>query len=222
MPGAAELYVGIGNIYGKKILEVTDNLASAEAYDRTVRNRLAEVQSNILPDPTRAQSRVSQLKLINALELYSNAQNQLKTAQLAYEKLDSDFEAANAAFSNAVELQPSNEAALLGLGRISLAYGLTDEALKYYQESVNANPNSVVALSYLGNAYLESGNPGEAINVFEDLLIRDPMNTFAHIGLYRTYTALDQTDLVQTSATVEHSQFTWDYLMNYLRVTEEY
>ncbi|MFC1922355.1 tetratricopeptide repeat protein [Chloroflexota bacterium] len=221
MPGAAELYVGIGNIYGKNILEVTDDLASAEAYERTVRNRITEVQSNILPDPTRAQRRVAELKLIDALDLYRNAQNQLKAAQLIYEEIDSDFESAKAAFSRAVELQPSNEAALLGLGRINLALGSTDEALQYYQASVNANPNSVVALSYLGNAYLEADNPGEAIDVFEDLLIRDPTNTFAHIGLYRTYAALDQTNLVQTSATVEHSQFTWDYLMNYLRATEQ-
>ena len=93
---------------------------------------MQRTQNNILPDPTRAQRRVAELKLINALELYRNAQNQLKAAQLGYDKLDSDFEAAREAFSRAVELEPSNEAALLGLGRISLALGSTDDALQYF------------------------------------------------------------------------------------------
>jgi tetratricopeptide (TPR) repeat protein len=220
MPGAADFYVNIGNLYGDRILQVTDSLANAEAFERSVQNRIDEVQNKILPDLNRAQRRVSELKLINALELYTQSQNQLKAAQLAYDNLETDFAAAHSAYTNALEIQPSNEAALMGLGRISQALGETEQALMYYQEAVAVHQNSVIALSYLGNGYLESDNPEAASDVFEDLLLYDPTNTFAHIGLFRAYNAYEQPDLMHASAIVEHGQFTWENLIRYLRSFE--
>lgn len=108
----------------------------------------------------------------------------------------------------------------MGLGRISQALGETEQALMYYQEAVAVHQNSVIALSYLGNGYLESDNPEAASDVFEELLLYDPTNTFAHIGLFRAYNAYEQPDLMHASAIVEHGQFTWENLIRYLRSFE--
>ena len=108
----------------------------------------------------------------------------------------------------------------MGLGRISQALGETEQALKYYQEAVAVNQKSLLALSYLGNGYLEADNPEAASQVFEDLLLYDPTNSFAHIGLFRAYNAYEQPDLTHASAIVEHGQFTWENLIRYLRTWE--
>jgi len=220
MPGVSDLYVSIGNLHGDRILQVTDNLSSAEAFERSVQYRLEDIKDRASSELNRKQRRVSELRMINVLELYSSAEDKLISAELQYANLESDFEAAHSAYSSALEVEPSNEAALMGLGRIYLALGETEQALEYFEEAVAANPNSLIALSFLGNSYLDANDPDAAARVFEDLLVYDPTNPFGHIGIFSAYNAYEQPNLAQVSAIVEHGQFTWDNLINYLRVFE--
>jgi tetratricopeptide (TPR) repeat protein len=220
LPGAADFYVHIGNIYGARILQLTENLASAEAYERSVRYRIESIQDNFSQELNRRQRRASELKLLDVLELYSNVQNQLEFAQVQYSGLESDYSAAQSAYSNAIDIQPSNEDALLGLGRINLVVGNTEQALEYFEQSLEANPNSTIALNFLGNAYLEENNPEAAAEIFGNLLVYDPANSFGHIGLFTAFNAYEQPNLVQAGEIVKHGQFTWDNLINYLRFVE--
>jgi tetratricopeptide (TPR) repeat protein len=109
---------------------------------------------------------------------------------------------------------------LLGLGRLNLVLGNSEQALEYFKQSLAVNPGSLIALNFLGNAYLEQNNPEAAAEVFENLLAYDPMSTFGHVGLFSAYDAYEHPDLLQASAVVEHGQFTWDNLINYLRFIE--
>jgi tetratricopeptide (TPR) repeat protein len=220
LPGAADFYVNIGNVYGARILQLTENLASAEAYERSVRYRIDDIQDNFSQELNRRQQRASELKLLDMLALYRKVQSQLEFAQIQYSGLESDVSAAQFAYSNALEIQPYNEAALLSLGRINLVLGNTEQAMEYFEQSLEINPNSSIALNFLGNAYLEENNPEAAAGIFEKLLVYDPTNSFGHIGLFTAYNAYEQPSLVHASEIIKHGQFTWDNLINYLRYIE--
>ena len=92
--------------------------------------------------------------------------------------------------------------------------------MNYLQRASAANPNSSLSLGYLGNTYLEIGLPEEAIEVFEQLLILEPNNIFAHLGLAKAYGDLKELDISQAAASVSHSQFSMQFLVDFYREKE--
>ena len=221
MPGAAELYIGIGDIYADNVFEASNALEVAKAFENGAQFRVEKKEEEKRTALTRREIRKSQLTLIHAMEDYVTYQNNLLAAQRIYYQSDSDLELAMENYLKALEFQSNNDAALRGLGKLSLVSKSPEEAVKHFYDAVDANPNSTLSLIFLGFAYLDLDQFYKAIEVFQDLLKFDPNNLYAHLGIAKALSNLEVIDLPQAAASIEHSQFSWDSLINISRREEK-
>jgi Flp pilus assembly protein TadD len=76
-----------------------------------------------------------------------------------------DYEAAEAAFRRAQELDPANPAVVRGLGGVLLARGLTTEAVETFRRLVELLPDDIGARADLGIALLRDARLEEALEL---------------------------------------------------------
>jgi tetratricopeptide (TPR) repeat protein len=68
----------------------------------------------------------------------------------------------------------AHKEALVGLGRIKVQQGKTDEALRTFGEVLKRDPEFIPAWHYNGMALMMSGAPAEAVKSWEKILEKDP------------------------------------------------
>jgi tetratricopeptide (TPR) repeat protein len=104
-----------------------------------------------------------------------------------------DLPKARTLFERAVQLQPTDVAALVWLGDIALAMGQPEAAEPQFAKALGLQPNSISARFGLGRTALARNQPQEAVTYLEDVLTRDPKAASAHYPLSLAYTALGST-----------------------------
>jgi tetratricopeptide (TPR) repeat protein len=221
VPGAASLYVNMGNLFGARIQTVTNDLELADGFLRWAQYLVNEVEDQVSSAQAKREKRKAELKLVRISEIYTQAEGAYLVAQRDFASIDPDIEAARGAYLRALEIQPSNEYALIGLGHLSFILSAEQESLDYYQQSVLANPTSVLAMKNLGFAYLITNQPDEAIQVFQRILLYDPNNTDARYGIFLAHRESDHLNLIQAAENAEYSQPVWEYLMDNIRWIEK-
>ncbi len=102
----------------------------------------------------------------------------LGTSQL----VNGDTAGAASNFKKALELDPKNVAAMLGMGEIALRQGLFGDAIAHLKKAARFAPRNAKVFVLLGEAYLNSGNNAEAAANFKKALQLDPDNSRARDG----------------------------------------
>ena len=217
MPGAAELYVSRGVPQTNRVLEARGELKIAEAVELLAKYQVERLEERKTTAVSRRQKRASELKLRDAMEDFVTYENKLEAAQRSLSQTDALYKAAEANYQKALELQPNNEFAWLGLGKLQLVSGTPEEALVYFEKAVEANPNSILALGFLGNAYFDLNRIDDSIKTFQRVLVLDPNNLLAHLGMSKAYRNLDSLEIQQAATLIEHSQYRLDALATYFR-----
>jgi tetratricopeptide (TPR) repeat protein len=217
IPGAVELYTGIADLYAQSVFRASTALEIAEAFEKGATKRVEEKEKEQRTAITRKEKNKSRLTLIHAMEDYIDYQNKLLYAQRSFQQAEADLESAVENYNKALEFQPDNDAALRGLGKLSLVSRSPEEAVNLFYDAVAANPNSTLSSIYLGFTYLDLNQNDRAIEVFQDLLKYDPNNLFAHLGMAKALSSLEVIGLSQAAASVEQSQFFWDSIVSVSR-----
>lgn len=104
-----------------------------------------------------------------------------------------EWEAAEAAFRRAVEVDPQSAVARSKLG-VALAHQRRlDEAEREFARAVTINPGYAPGWSNLGNVYRERGRLDEALQAYERAVAADPDYWVAHQNLGALYKQLGRT-----------------------------
>jgi tetratricopeptide (TPR) repeat protein len=177
-------------------------------------------QTQIDSSENARQKRYAKAKLSEAVASYTAAHNLFLAAQPTYDQLSSQFEEALTSYQRALELQPNNESALLGLGKLYLTLEMPEEAMNYFHQAVEVHPSSSLSLSYLANTYLELNSADKALEASEKILVYEPDNLFAHLNISKAQQLMERLDVSQAAESIEHSQFLLDSLVEYFRQTE--
>lgn len=103
------------------------------------------------------------------------------------------YEKAMAGAERAVSLGPSSVDGYMSLGMSLFFAGQYREAVKAYKEAVRLDPTPPAGLLYqIGNAYLMGGQYKEAEDAYKQVLVRNPKNMWAHLGMAAMYSMLNQ------------------------------
>ena len=103
-----------------------------------------------------------------------------------------DPAAAEDAYRQALEIDPTMVDARLNLGRLLHEAGRTVEAEGHYRSALETRPDDPTALFNLGVALQDLGRPAEAAEVYEKALEIDPALADAHYNLAVVYEELDR------------------------------
>jgi DNA-binding transcriptional MerR regulator len=98
-----------------------------------------------------------------------------------------DPPAAEEAYRQALEIDPTMVDARLNLGRLLHEAGRTVEAEGHYRSALETRPDDPTALFNLGVALQDLGRPSEAVEVYEKALEIDPALADAHYNLAVIY-----------------------------------
>lgn len=100
------------------------------------------------------------------------------------------LETARTMFERALQLRPTDMAALVWTGDVYLASGLPDAATPLFSKALSIDPQSVSARYGLGRAALARNDPRAAAAYLEEVLRLNPNAGDAHYPLSLAYTAL--------------------------------
>ena len=96
-------------------------------------------------------------------------------------------------FSEVLQAQPENAAALAQLGTARARQGKLDEAARVLSEAVRIQPGDAAAHNSLGNVLAEQGKPEEAVRQFEEAARLKPDHAAAHNNLALSLSKLGRT-----------------------------
>lgn len=85
-----------------------------------------------------------------------------------------DFDRARTEYDEAIRLDPKNEGALIGRGKIYRVKGDYDRAIAEYSEVIRLNPKHAVAYNDRGDAYREKGDYDRAIFDYDEAIRLNP------------------------------------------------
>jgi len=94
-----------------------------------------------------------------------------------------DYRNAAAEFQRAVELDPTDENATIGLAGALEHQGAVDEAEKAYQRSIEAHPQSYVSYNALGAFYFRRSENEKALQMFQKVTELAPENYIGYLNL---------------------------------------
>jgi tetratricopeptide (TPR) repeat protein len=114
--------------------------------------------------------------------------------------------AAEANFSEALTLQPTNPGPYIGLAKMALAQRHWEQAHFYLSQALKIIPENDEALGLLGTLLLKTGKPAAAWEEYNRALTLNPENREALLGL------------VQAISTPEQMSQATNYLMKYLDI----
>jgi adenylate cyclase len=98
------------------------------------------------------------------------------------------YEKAMAEAEHALSLSPSSVDGYISLGMSRYFAGQYPEAVRAYKEAMRLDPTPPAGLLYqLGNAYLMTGQYKEAEDAYRQVLVRNPRNIWAHVGMAALY-----------------------------------
>ncbi|WEJ62115.1 tetratricopeptide repeat protein [Thiomicrorhabdus lithotrophica] len=142
-----------------KLTNTEDALSSqlpAKNLSNSSIQRPKKIQNKAIRDTKYNSSKKPTEKLANtplystdAMVSISTARSSLSKAYSAYES--GDFQQANQMFTDALEKEPRNINALLGLGGIAVAQSDNYSALNYYQKVLDVEPNNIYAFESIAN-----------------------------------------------------------------------
>ena len=101
---------------------------------------------------------------------------------------DRNYDAAKPLIAKLLKESPEDADLKVLMGDLLMGEGKPQEAIKYYQDALNAQPGSEVQLK-LGQAYLAAGDLDDAEKQFQDLIQRFPYRGAAYEGLGDVYKA---------------------------------
>ncbi len=93
-----------------------------------------------------------------------------------------DAQGAAGNFKKALEHDPKNLTAIIGLGEVAMQQGLYDAAIKHLKKAAKLAPGSSRVHTLLGECYLNTGKDEAAMTSFKKALQIDPENSRARDG----------------------------------------
>ncbi|MDP2939556.1 MAG: tetratricopeptide repeat protein [Candidatus Omnitrophota bacterium] len=94
---------------------------------------------------------------------------------------------AEASFQKAVDLDPENKEALLGLGKTFMYLDKNNDAEKVFNKLLRLSPNDTVVMMFLAKTYAQNGRYKDSIDLYQKALRVDPKNKGIKIGLAEAY-----------------------------------
>lgn len=131
--------------------------------------------------------RLAALERVEAAEAEPAADSAEEWFDRAVELEPDDPAAAEDAYRQALEIDPSMVDAQLNLGRLLHEAGRTVEAEGHYRRALETRPDDPTALFNLGVALQDLGRPAEAAEIYERALEIDPALADAHFNLAVVY-----------------------------------
>lgn len=220
LPGSSELYSRLGQLHTKKFLSSTKKLEATQALEL-----LAAYKNNLEIDQIIASTyqleRVLNYSIDNAIKKYPAYQAKLfMNESTLRNETDSEFTSALSYYRIALSLEPNNESAFIGLGKLYLAVGSYEEAARYFELALKYNPNGTISASYLGNIYFELGRFDDALAVFSQVLVFQPDNIIALLGLSQIYDSYPSLTVQQAADAAEKKLMKIPSLVDHLRAAE--
>ena len=97
------------------------------------------------------------------------------------------YREAAAEFQRAIDLEPTNEDAYIGLALAFEHRGAINEAEKAYQRAIDSHPNSRYSYNSLGTFYLRRNEYEKALHMFQKVIELAPEGYGAYVNLGATY-----------------------------------
>lgn len=129
--------------------------------------------------------------LLDRLEELAPDDSSTWTIRGWYERASGQNEAAHAAFTRALDLDPNNSDAQIELAAALYRLERFDEAIPLYRGYLEDNPSDTDTRFWLGECLLAEGEPEAAIREFRSVLDRQPDDLRALFGLARAHLATD-------------------------------
>lgn len=105
-----------------------------------------------------------------------------------------DMDRAGAQYAHVLTLRPNDLAAVLGLARIELEQGRTEEAAIHFHRALKLDSASAAAMAGLGEIAAAGRDYGKAVERYEEALRRQPQASSLHYRLAMAYRQLGQVD----------------------------
>lgn len=212
IPGSSNLYMVLGELYAREYFVQYRRFVESDASVWWYQYIIDQIQASEKyakrgPSPNlkklKNEFRLALVKLDLAEENLQDSQGNVDQA-IAY-------------FLTALELDPGNERAMIGLARLEDALGFPESALEYYQNAYYAKPNSIMALNSLGFAFLARGNPESALPLFERSLMISPNQPLALLGKFKALVNGEEWGAGESAHITQSGQFWWENLIVRLR-----
>lgn len=105
-----------------------------------------------------------------------------------------NYEAAIAAFSKALEINPEDSVALSGLVKSQIELGYSDEAAQKLEEALEKQPNNKEIIYLLVDCYTDMNDPAKAERIITKLIEQEPANYPKLLELIKIYLKANDAD----------------------------
>lgn len=117
-----------------------------------------------------------------AVKLAPNSPDAHVALGWVYKDGDFAWDAADAEFKRALDLDPRSLWALRANGNIALVLGKIDEAIRHLSRAVDIDPLSDQTINELGRAFEAGGRLSEAEDAYRKVVTLSPHQPYAHFG----------------------------------------
>jgi len=141
----------------------------------------------------------------------------MRIAQFRYNQTSENYRTAETNYTLALSLDQNYVPALIGLGKVRMARGLTSEGAALYEKAVSVSPFSSTAVINLGNYYTEINEADKAVSLLEIVVEREPTNMIAKYSLSVAYHNTTSLSISQATRSVEQSSSRLEALITRIR-----
>ena len=219
-PGISNLYAIRARIYSDLVLAKREKIDTLKAQERMSYYWLNQLLERAETAETRSQSRVIAARIEEAKQQYDSYHNQVLALRQENETSDPNYEMALMYYDTALLLDPYNESAIIGKGRLITSNDSKEETLSFVEQGYKNQPYSSSIGVYLGSMYNNFGLQNEAISVFKQILLTEPGNLVARIGLLAAYDTAPQLSVSQAAEYVQMNALRFPFLVENLRILE--
>ncbi|GIW22776.1 MAG: hypothetical protein KatS3mg068_1783 [Candidatus Sericytochromatia bacterium] len=100
-------------------------------------------------------------------------------------------------YKTALEKNPNDIKALVGLGNMYYDSGQYQKAIEYYEKAIKINPNDSNVLTDLGTCYFNTEQNQKAIKYYEKAIKNDPNHLNARFNIGFVYKTINKKDLAK-------------------------